>query len=118
MGSWYGSILISYLHDKVKKITCIDLDERTLQVAKTYFFPKSDKIEWIADDLFEDWKTHIYPKADLFINTSCEHMKPMKVMGIHILHIKLHGRIRVKKNAHFAFQSNNMYGPKRSYQLC
>ena len=110
MGSWYGSILISYLHDKVKKITCIDLDERTLQVAKTYFFPKSDKIEWIAGDLFEDWKTHIYPKTDLFINTSCEHMKPMKEW-VHILHIKLWWT-RVKKNAHFAFQSNNMYGLK------
>ena len=111
MGSWYGSILISYLHDKVKKITCIDLDERTLQVAKTYFFPESDKIEWIAGDLFEDWKTHIYPKADLFINTSCEHMKPMKEWGPHPAY-KTPWWTRVKKNAHFAFQSNNMYGLK------
>ena len=61
------SNLISYLHDKVKKITCIDLDERTLQVAKTYFFPKSDKIEWIANAIcLKIGKTHIYPKRFVY----------------------------------------------------
>ena len=33
-GSWYGSILIPAFYDKVKKITCIDIDAKVISKAK------------------------------------------------------------------------------------
>ena len=35
---------------------------KNITSCKDLFLLKSDKIEWIAGDLFEDWKTHIYQK--------------------------------------------------------
>jgi len=98
-GSWYGSILIPNLANNVKKINCVDLDERVLKIAKNRLFPTYSNVDYIAADMFEKDRGR-YHTCDLFINTSCEHMQPMNEWP-YWLH--------VKPNSYFAFQSNNMF---------
>ena len=50
-GSWYGSILIPELANKVKKIISIDLDETPLQIAKNRLFANYKNIEYVCDDV-------------------------------------------------------------------
>ena len=123
-GCWYGSILIPLLHDKVKKITAIDTDDATITVAQNQLLPDDvmSNVEWIAADIFEEYKAQ-YNTADIFINTSCEHMRPMSEWGpIGPKSIWKDNKFgipdkcyttpwwsRVNKNAHFAFTSNNMF---------
>ena len=95
-GSWYGSILIPGLCGKVKRISCIDLDEQVLKIAKNRLFPDVDNVDYIAADVFEKDRER-YWNADLFINTSCEHMPPMNTWPYW------------PKNTNFVFTSNNMY---------
>tara|TARA_B100000029_G_scaffold343958_1_gene336375 strand:- start:706 stop:1335 length:630 start_codon:yes stop_codon:yes gene_type:complete len=103
-GSWYGSILIPAFYNKVKKITCIDKDPKVISRAKYNLFKDFD-VEFITGDVFEFRDQ--YKNADLFINTSCEHMKPMKEWGP-APEYKNPWWNRVSP-AYFAFQSNNMY---------
>lgn len=95
-GSWYGSILIPGLCDKVKRISCIDLDEQVLKIAKNRLFPNIDNVEYIAGNMF-DLDLKRYHDTDLFINTSCEHMPPMSTWPYW------------PNNTNFVFTSNNMY---------
>ena len=103
-GSWYGSILIPALYDKVKKITCIDQDSKVINRAKYELF-KDFNVDFITGDVFEFRDQ--YKNANLFINTSCEHMKSMKEWGPAPTY-KNPWWDRVSP-AYFAFQSNNMY---------
>jgi len=103
-GSWYGSILIPAFYDKVKKITCIDQDAKVISRAKYNLF-KDFNIDFITGDVFEFRDS--FKNADLFINTSCEHMKSMKEWGPAPTY-KNPWWNRVSP-AYFAFQSNNMY---------
>ena len=103
-GSWYGSILIPAFYDDVKKITCIDLDPKVISRAKYNLFKDLD-IDFITGDVFEFRDQ--YKTADLFINTSCEHMKPMRDWGPAPTY-KNPWWVRVSP-AHFAFQSNAMF---------
>ena len=104
-GSWYGSILIPAFYNDVKRITAIDMDAKVISKAKYKIFKDYD-VEFITGDIFEKYRDQ-YTSCDLFINTSCEHMKSMKEWG----------PAPTYKNpwwyrcspAHFAFQSNNMY---------
>lgn len=76
LGSWYGTILIYLLYNKIPNIKTIHLVDYDMEALK------------IANDLFRDYniKTHHYDinfdwpkiKGDIIINTSCEHMWPMK----------------------------------------
>jgi len=104
-GSWYGSILIPALYHKVKKITAIDLDPNVIRIAKNRIFKDYD-VDFIEGDVFEF--RDLYENVDLFINTSCEHMKPMREWGP-TPQYKNPWWDRVSPT-HFAFQSNNMYG--------
>lgn len=98
-GSWYGSILIPGLVNKVNQITCIDLDERVLKVAKNRFFTEYSNIEYVYGDVFEkDLKR--YHSTKLFINTSCEHMLPMSQWPFWKY---------LDHTFYFAFTSNDMY---------
>ena len=125
-GCWYGSMLIPLLHDKVRKITAIDFDDNAITIGKNRLFEEYFKVDWITADLFEEYK-ECYNTADIFINTSCEHMLPMKWWGpkgpralynhFHEWDGKYHDDWpvydeawwdRVKPGAHFAFTSNNM----------
>jgi len=103
-GSWYGSILIPAFYNKVKKITCIDKDPKVISRAKYNLF-KDFNVDFITGDVFEFRDS--YKNADLFINTSCEHMKSMKEWGPAPTY-KNPWWDRVSP-AYFAFQSNNMY---------
>ena len=103
-GSWYGSILIPAFYDKVKKITCIDQDSKVINRAKYELFKDLD-VDFITGDVFEF--RNAYKNANLFINTSCEHMKPMKEWGP-APEYKNPWWDRVSP-AYFAFQSNAMF---------
>lgn len=115
-GSWYGSILIPMLADKVKKIVCIDLDPIPLQLSKNRLFPEYANVEYICADVFKNWR-NIYLKPDLIINTSCEHMPPMKEwkwFGSGALETDINKSMfktpKLSNNCYFVFQSNNMFG--------
>ena len=98
-GCWYGSILIPAFYNDVKSITAIDMDQKVISIAKNRIFTDYKKIDFIDKDLFpwaED--SSRIKKTDLIINTSCEHMKPMKSL-----------KILNSLNSYFAFQSNNMF---------
>ena len=103
-GSWYGSILIPAFYDKVKKITCIDIDAKVISKAKYKIF-KDYNVDFITGDVFEFRDQ--YKNADLFINTSCEHMKSMKEWGPAPTYKNPWWK-RVSP-AFFAFQSNAMF---------
>ena len=103
-GSWYGSILIPAFYNKVKKITCIDQDAKVISRAKYNLF-KDFNVDFITGNVFEFRDS--FKNADLFINTSCEHMKSMKEWGPAPTY-KNPWWDRVSP-AYFAFQSNNMY---------
>jgi disulfide oxidoreductase YuzD len=97
-GSWYGSIFIPVLAPKVKRVTCIDLNDQVLKIAKNRLFQDYKNIDYIAADIFDKDRER-YWNSTLFINTSCEHMPTMKEWPFWI---------NVSKDAHFAFMSNNM----------
>ena len=103
-GSWYGSILIPAFYDKVKKITCIDQDSKVISKAKYKIFKEYD-VDFITGDVFEFRDQ--YKTTDLFINTSCEHMKPMREWGPAPTY-KNPWWNRVSPT-YFAFQSNAMF---------
>ena len=98
-GCWYGSILIPAFYNKVKRITAIDIDDNVIGIAKNRIFKNYDKIDFIVNDAFV-WanKSSRIKNTNLIINTSCEHMQPIKNLPI-LNNI----------NSYFAFQSNNMF---------
>lgn len=99
-GGWYGSILIP-MFKEVKKITLIDKDEKVINIARNRLFSHYKNVEFRVQDVFEYNKLNQYRTADLFINTSCEHMSSMKDWP-------LWEWILYKNNPFFAFTSNNM----------
>ena len=104
-GGWYGSILIPAFYNEVKKITLIDKDNKVISRAKHNLFKDTD-VEFICDDIFENFRNQ-YETTNLFINTSCEHMKPMKEWGP-APQYKNPWWDRVSPT-YFAFQSNAMF---------
>ena len=106
-GCWYGSVLIPLLHNKVKKITAIDINDTVITIGQNRLFEKYNKVDWITADIFEDYRD-MFDTADIFINTSCEHMLSMKEWGPSLIY-KHPWWTRVKSSAHFAFTSNNMF---------
>ena len=100
-GGWYGSILIpAFKH--VKKITLIDMDEKVINIAKNRLFNHYTNVDFRIQDVFELNKLNQYRSAKLFINTSCEHMAPMKEWPLWEWVLR-------KNNPYFAFTSNNMF---------
>jgi hypothetical protein len=104
-GSWYGSILIPAFKD-VKKITPIDIDEKVINIAKNRLFNHYTNINFRNHDIFNGVKLDLYRETNLFINTSCEHMLPMKDWPLWEWTLK---RKHNDSNPHFVFQSNDMY---------
>lgn len=105
LGSWYGSILVSCLHYKVKKITCLDMDDITIRVAKNRLFPNLKNVVFATQDVFNinQGLLESIKKSNLIINTSCEHMLPMKDWPYWS---------NINEKCFFAFTSNNMYNIK------
>ena len=96
LGGWYGSILIPAFRN-VKEITLIDIDDNVVKIAKNRLFNHYTNVDYITADVFNlDKHKSRVENADLIINTSCEHMKPMKELELY-------------SNAYFAFQSNDMF---------
>lgn len=104
-GGWYGTILIPAFK-YVDKITLIDKDKDVIGIAKNRLFDHYKNVEFITGDVFDKFRDQ-YKTTNLFINTSCEHMKPMKQWGP-APEYKTPWWNRVSP-AYFAFQSNNMY---------
>ena len=100
-GGWYGSILIPMFKD-VKKITLIDIDKEVINIASNRLFTHYKNVDFRIQDVFEFNKLNQYRSADLFINTSCEHMAPMKEWPLWEWVLR-------KNNPYFAFTSNNMF---------
>jgi SAM-dependent methyltransferase len=120
-GCWYGSILIPALAPKVKKIIALDLDDTAIQIGKK-FFGEYDNVEFQCVDVFEKY-LNAYKDAKLIINTSCEHMLPMKEWKwfgpgaiaedtFKGLKGEGFGSPKLSSECYFAFQSNNMFGIK------
>ena len=99
-GCWYGSVIIPKLSERVKIIYGIDLDKQVIHIAKNKFWKDNPKVKLIEGDAFASFRKN-YGTANLFINTSCEHMPAMKDWP---------SWSKVSDDAYFAFQSNNMYG--------
>ena len=101
MGSWYGSIFIpAYKH--VNKITLIDKDKEVINTATNRLCYDYKNVQFRWQDIFDDLKLNEYRRANLFINTSCEHMAPMKEWP-------MWEWICRKNKPYFAFTSNNMF---------
>jgi hypothetical protein len=98
-GCWYGSILIPALHNNVEKIVAVDMDPNAIRIGRNRFFKNLKNISWLNNNVFEDWSDE-YSNINLFINTSCEHMPPMREWP---------WWDRANQREYFAFQSNNMY---------
>mgnify|MGYP007000091738 len=60
--------------------TLIDKDPKVISIAKHRIFDEYKNVKFISDDVFSSFRDQ-YKETDLFINTSCEHMKPMKQWG-------------------------------------
>ena len=94
LGGWYGSILIpAFKH--VKRITLIDLNDQVIGLAKRRLFNHYNNVDFITSDVWNENRLGRIQNAKLIINTSCEHMRPMK-------------ELKLDTNAYFAYQSNNM----------
>lgn len=112
-GGWYGSVIIPKLANRVKKIINIDLDEKTTKISKK-LFSNYDNVDYICANIF-DKCLKSYLKTNLIINTSCEHMPPMKEWKWFgpgaIKEDNVSGKEpKLSSNCYFAFQSNNMFG--------
>lgn len=114
-GSWYGSILIPKLYKKVSSIYAIDLDERVGKISKNLLFRDYEHLNFVVGDVFEYKKDYL--NTNLFINTSCEHMKPMKEwkwFGPGAMSkdkdTSIFATPKIPDKCYFAFQSNNMFG--------
>ena len=95
LGGWYGSILLPAFKF-VKRITLIDSDDNVISIAKKRLFKHYENVDFITSDVFDIYRKGRIENANLIINTSCEHMKPMKELELY-------------STAYFAFQSNNMF---------
>ena len=94
LGGWYGSILIPAFKE-VKRISLIDIDEKVISIAKNRLFKHYKNVDFITSDVFHKDRKGRIQNANLIINTSCEHMRPMK-------------ELKLDTKSYFAYQSNNM----------
>ena len=97
LGCWYGSILIPSLKHS-KRITAIDINSKTISIAKNRLFSHYKNVDWITSDVFDKNRYGRIKNANLIINASCENMKSMKEL-----------KSLSESKSYFAFQSNNMF---------
>ena len=97
LGCWYGSILIPSLKHS-KRITAIDINSKTISIAKNRLFGHYKNVDWITSDVFDKNRYGRIKNANLIINASCENMKSMKEL-----------KSLSESKSYFAFQSNNMF---------
>ena len=73
------------------------IQRKVLNISKNRLFSNYNNLNYVTKDVF-DWAPDASRIRDtnLIINTSCEHMKPMKELELY-------------STAYFAFQSNDMF---------
>lgn len=73
-GSWYGNILVPHLMDLYpdSEIRLHDIDEETIYISKNIYFKDCPMVKPDVVDSSE------YEYKYFMINTSCEHMQPLK----------------------------------------
>ena len=98
LGGLYGSILIPAFKE-AKRISLIDIDKNATSIGKQRLFKHYNNVDFITSDVFDKNRYGRIRYANLVINTSCEHMKPMREL-----------EALQQSNAYFAFTSNNMLG--------
>jgi len=113
-GSWYGSILVPVLAPRVKKVIGVDIDEDVVNIANKKLFSEFKNVDFQCFDVFDKHKNY-YKETNLIINTSCEHMKPMKEWkwfekGSLVEDGVSEKEPKLSSNCWFVFQSNNMFG--------
>ena len=107
LASWFGSILVPALTKEANHIYCIDIDDRVISVGKRRLFTMYNNISWSSRNIWDEKIKSWIEKADLIINTSCEHMSNMRELPA-----------LYKRNAYFAFQSNNMFDIEGHINCC
>lgn len=107
LASWFGSILVPALTKEANHIYCIDIDDRVISVGKRRLFTMYNNISWSSRNIWDEKIKSWIEKADLIINTSCEHMSNMRELPA-----------LYKSNAYFAFQSNNMFDIEGHINCC
>lgn len=78
MGSWYGSLTVPLINSQFhpsKRIHLVDFDKEALQIAEKLH--GSHNIVTHNIDVNWEMKRLSKVKADIWINTSCEHMYPL-----------------------------------------
>lgn len=116
-GCWYASVLVPMLHKEVKRIIGIDLDNKSIKIAQNTLFDNLDNVEFTENNVFSEKYKNFYLDTNLIINTSCEHMPPMKEwkwFGAGALEDDTNTTVfrtpKLPNDCYFAFQSNNMFG--------
>ena len=91
LGGWYGSILIPAFKE-AKRISLIDLDKQVVSIAKQRLFKHYENLDFITSDVFDKNRYGRIRYANLVINTSCEHMKPMRELeaSVSYTHLRAH----------------------------
>ena len=75
-GSWFGNIIVPSLlklYPKVQRILLHDIDAEVVNIARNIFFNDIEKVK--VDEI--NCNNFLYD--GMVINTSCEHMKPLKI---------------------------------------
>lgn len=104
MGCWFGSILVPLLLSRdARKVYGWDMDKYAIELANE-LFKEIKRPEFFEADVWLNRLWH-FNNCDVVINTSCEHMPPMK-------HWPGWKKYDFKNNPTFIFQSNNMHGLK------
>lgn len=99
-GCWFNSTIGSLLHNRVNNITGYDVDSQAIHIGKK-LFENVLNINFEKADIFKFGRhKKKLNNIDIIINTSCEHMKPLKEWS--------HWN-NIKNKTIFALQSNNMF---------
>jgi hypothetical protein len=106
MGCWFGSIIVPLLLNRdAKRIYGWDMDQYAISLAEK-LFKEMLKPRFFAQDVWLE-RPSFFEKCDVIINTSCEHMPPMRDWPGWKFYFK---NLSQTKNPTFIFQSNNMHG--------
>ena len=98
LGCWYGSVLFPLLQQHSTHIIGYDKDLTTIKIGHKIHDSINHDIKLYNYDVWLDRIDDLYD-LDLIINTSCEHMPPMKYWN---------KWSKLKHGTYLAFQSNNM----------
>lgn len=94
LGCWFGSVLFpDLLKRNVNMIYGYEIDKYVIEVSNM-LFEKLDKVQFINQDIWIK-KPRYIDETNMIINTSCEHMPPMKYWDYY-------------KHGIYVFQSTNI----------